>query len=248
MGGEGGGGNEKEGGEGEGRWGRRERPTNSLSHTQTHALTHKPLSLIFKEIVEAVAALHRLNVAHRDIKPENILFPCPLPLAHTHSPSSPSSRVKLCDFAFAQFDGQLREECGTPEYQAPETMLTSARGAQPRPFVMRGPSAARIAQRQQCYTKLCDMWSLGAVLYLILSGTLPFSGSSSAEAKLTQQYEFDPEAWGVLSRSARQCVCVLLCGPPRLRATAERLLTHPWITQEDGDLSTAPLPYEERRK
>lgn len=205
----------------------------------------KMASCVFRGVVDAVAALHRLNIAHRDIKPENILFS----LAHTSTapPSSEDStahaldsqiKVKLCDFAFAQFDGQLREECGTPEYQAPETMLVTASPIR----AFRGPACGRLAQRQQCYTKSCDMWSLGAVLYLMVSGTLPFAGNCSMEQKLTQQYEFQPHPWASLSKGAKQCVSLLLCGPPRLRLTAEKLLQHPWITQEDNDLTTHPLP------
>lgn len=183
--------------------------------------TEQRASTIFGEVVRCVAQLHRLNVAHRDIKPENILFPA----------ACKPGTAKLCDFAFAHFDKgyNLRDECGTPEFQAPETQL------QGRSPVRRGGAGG-------CYTKSCDMWSLGAVLFLILSGTLPFEGNSTVEKKLYQQYEFKAAVWDRLSASARQCVCVLLCGPPRNRCTAERLLAHPWVTQEDKDLTTHPLP------
>lgn len=100
--------------------------------------------------------LHSLNIAHRDIKPENVLLSGPVPV------QGEIPAAKLTDLAFADFDRyNLRTECGTPEYQAPETQ-----------------SAGRMVgcRRGGCYTRACDMWSLGASLYLILSGTFPFEG------------------------------------------------------------------------
>ncbi len=106
---------------------------------------------IFRQILSAVCYLHRRGIAHLDIKPENILMT---------KMGKRKKRLKLIDFGLAVDMGTrpyvaLERMCGTMELMAPEVLKTS---------------------HASC---LSDMWSLGVVLYMLLSGGVsPFWAGS----------------------------------------------------------------------
>lgn len=103
------------------------------------------------QIADALEYAHQRKVVHRDVKPANMLI---------HA----DGRVMLSDFGLAKIVSQTttlnaprnRPDAGTPEYMAPEQVV--------------GSSDAR-----------SDIYSLGVVLYLLLTGRLPFTGSNSQE-------------------------------------------------------------------
>ena len=86
---------------------------------------------------------------HRDLKPENILF------ASEHN----SESIKITDFGLAKLAGDdgLRTYCGTPQYFAPEVL-------------QRRNTVAGVGR----YGKAADMWSIGVIVYILLSGIPPF--------------------------------------------------------------------------
>ena len=104
---------------------------------------------------------------HRDVKPENILFI-----------STDSSDMKLIDFGYAglwQPDRELTGLCGTPDYVAPEVLTWYDDDDNGTP-----------------YGKGSDLWSLGVLLYVILSGCSPFSADE--EELLLKQASGRPPA------------------------------------------------------
>ena len=138
---------------------------------------------ILREACEAVGEAHERGLVHRDLKPDNLF------LATT---GDGARRVKVLDFGiskkvYREDEPRLTAESsflGTPLYMAPEQMR-SARNADPR----------------------SDVWSLGAVLYELLTGRTPFSGATLVEtcARVTTESPVPP-------RSLRPEV------PPRLEA------------------------------
>lgn len=105
------------------------------------------------QVSDALQAAHQAGVIHRDIKPENIML-------------RPDNYVKVLDFGIAKLTGPAHEIgshtipgtlIGTPQYMSPE----QARGAE--------------------VDFRTDVWSLGVVLYEMLSSRLPFSGSNRTE-------------------------------------------------------------------
>ncbi|MFB6479016.1 serine/threonine-protein kinase [Streptomyces virginiae] len=102
------------------------------------------------QICEGLAAAHRAGVVHRDIKPANIML---------HGPAE--ADVTICDFGIAR----LAEETGTG--------LTATGAAIGTPTYM-SPEQARGDRRIDGRS---DLYSLGCMLYELLSGRPPFTGS-----------------------------------------------------------------------
>lgn len=104
-------------------------------------LTEKEAASILRVIVNAVDYLHRNGVVHRDLKPSNILY-----ADNTDRPES----LRIIDFGFAKqlrdANGLLMTPCYTAHYAAPEVL------------------------KRQGYDAACDIWSLGVLLYIMLSG------------------------------------------------------------------------------
>ena len=83
--------------------------------------------------------LHSKNVVYRDLKPENLII-------------NSDGYLKLTDFGFAKIaEGRTYTLCGTPEYLAPEILLSKGHG------------------------KPADWWTLGVLLYEMIAGIDPFS-------------------------------------------------------------------------
>lgn len=103
---------------------------------------------LIADVADALTLTHAMDIVHRDIKPNNIML-------------TPERTVKLLDFGIARRMGQAMETItktgmivGTPEYMSPEQFGTH-----------------RVDERS-------DIYSLGVVLYELLTGQTPFSGSS----------------------------------------------------------------------
>ena len=119
-------------------------------------------------------------------------------------------QVKVIDFGTAQvFDPtkQLKEQIGTPYYIAPEVL-------------------------KKRYSKECDVWSLGVITYIILSGIPPFNGVTDAEimgAIKKGKFNFANKVWNSVSSEAKEFITSLLTMDTAKRPTAEQCLQHPWI-------------------
>ena len=130
------------------------------------------------QIADALDYAHKRNVVHRDVKPANMLL---------HA----DGRLMLSDFGLAKIisaDGRPpsprgHPDAGTPEYMAPEQI--------------EGRTDAR-----------SDIYALGVVLYLLLTGYLPFTGSTSAAVMEGHLYRLpeDPRSLNPAITPAMQAV------------------------------------------
>ncbi|WVZ73205.1 hypothetical protein U9M48_021546 [Paspalum notatum var. saurae] len=124
--------------------------------------------------------------------------------------------LRLGDFGSAGWFGDGRPMTGlvgTPYYVAPEV----------------------VAGRE--YTEKVDVWSAGVVLYLMLSGTVPFYGATAAEtfeAVLRGNLRFPPRAFSAVSPGAKDLLRRMLCRDPSRRFSADQVLRHPWIVSRGG--------------
>jgi len=169
---------------------------------------------LFSQILLSMEYLHNMNIVHRDVKPENILYVSP-----------GSNDIKLIDFGYAGIwakDKPLTGLCGTPDYVAPEVLTWYDDDDAGTP-----------------YGKGSDMWSMGVLLYVILSGCSPFNAEEEeallklvAEAK----YEFYEKEWANISAEAKDLIERLLKVDPSLRYTMEETLQHPWLVAVAGEM------------
>ena len=146
------------------------------------AATSRDAATLIAEVADAIAHAHEHGVIHRDLKPSNILLQprngqlsataAALPLADYRPVVSDFGTARLADASGITYQGQL---LGTPAYMAPEQ--TS------------GDSSS--------ITPAADIYSLGTILYELLTGRPPFI-AASAEATLQLVRESDPLAPHIL--------------------------------------------------
>ena len=95
------------------------------------------------------------------------------------------------------------------------------------------------------YTEKCDLWSIGVILYIMLSGKPPFAGKNDDEilAKVQQgYYQFPSKEWSKRSEECKNLISKLMERDTNKRLTATEALDHPWIhrkvkTDFDTDLA-----------
>lgn len=172
---------------------------------------------VMRRLFNAIYYLHEIkNVVHRDLKPENILLVS----------RENDIDVKLTDFGLAKLvtDDGLKTFCGTPQYFAPEVLRRRH----------------TVAGRGR-YGKQADMWSLGVILYILLSGMPPFDVSSGLDSVADAKISFPQDKWWGISEEAKDLVRKLLMADPKKRISVKDACKHKWIMTEDGDTHAYPL-------
>ncbi|CAH1964952.1 unnamed protein product [Acanthoscelides obtectus] len=169
-------------------------------------MTENNVKFLFHQIVLAVEYLHKQGITHRDLKPENVLL----------ATEETETLVKVSDFGLSKITEEediMNTVCGTYYYMAPEV----------------------IGVRNPQYNKQVDVWSLGVILYYLLSGSLPFKSSDKKELNrliVSGQYQMFDTCWQGVSRAARDLVQRMLTVKPQSRITIAEILKHPWIDKD----------------
>ena len=125
--------------------------------------------------------------------------------------------VKLADFGLAIESREANDcqtFCGTPNYMAPEIFWKTH----------------LLNEAKAGYGRQADMWSLGVVIYVTLSGEPPFDDREPLpEQILGGKYAFDGDPWLRLHVQAQHLVSGLMCLRQELRLSARQMCEHPWI-------------------
>ncbi len=162
---------------------------------------------VMHKILDAVKYLHSNNIIHRDLKPENILLVS----------DSSDIDIKITDFGLAKRTNRdgLKTFCGTPQYFAPEVL-------------QRKDSVTG----QGRYGVEADMWSLGVILYILLSGSFPFEEDNLFDQIQNATYSTSGPEWSTISDTAKHLVRSLMCLRIKQRITVTEALNHPWMKGE----------------
>jgi len=171
-------------------------------------LPERDCVVLMRSLVSAISYLHSLEICHRDIKPENVMFAKGLGV----------NGVKLIDFGVSFLEKQAkvmnRMTVGSPLYLPPEAVCGEP------------------------YTYAADIWSLGVVAYIVLTGSLPYNLNDSdnlLDLVLEIGPNFDIPEFVSLSNHAQDFVMLCLRNEKQRRPTAAQLLEHSWLQQFKKD-------------
>lgn len=168
-------------------------------------LLSEPLAQFYAaQIALALEYLHHCSVIHRDLKPENIFL-------------SESGYIKLGDFGFCKLiKNRTWTLCGTPEYLAPEIILSKG------------------------YSFPVDWWSFGIFIYEMIAGHPPFYSSQtiSLYEKILEARFKTPDC---MTPNCKSLVKNLLVVDPMkrygsLKAGVYDIKHHPWFSETDWNL------------
>ena len=170
---------------------------------------------VLKQLIGAVACLHANQICHRDLKPENIL------VVRAPGADSDDVNLKIADFGLAAdlvgTDGRMTEGYGSPEYAAPEI---GAGG----------------------YGIEVDVWSLGVIVFMMLTGVLPYEDEDpgalrrkvknlSVEAVFRQT----DDLWEVVSAEGKSFTKLLLAKNVADRASCSALLESSFLEPNEAE-------------
>ena len=163
--------------------------------------TEKDAAEIFQKVISAIEYCHNQGICHRDLKPENILY-------LNDDENEVNNPLKIINFVFSKYFKihKLTSRVDSIHYAAPEVL-------------------------GQSYNEKCDIWSAGVLLYLLLSGNLPFIGGEENEifAKIKSlKYNFDNKLWENISDEAKDLIKHMLISENE-RYSAKEVLAHPWF-------------------
>uniref|UniRef100_A0A8C4R696 MAPK interacting serine/threonine kinase 1 n=1 Tax=Eptatretus burgeri TaxID=7764 RepID=A0A8C4R696_EPTBU len=189
-------------------------------------LSEREASEVVQDIASALHFLHSKGIAHRDLKPENVLC--------EHSNHVSVKRLFLI-FPDCNFKPTVELSCppgtfycGSAEFMAPEVVEA-------------------FSEEASIYDKRCDLWSLGVLLYIMLSGSPPFVGNCGLDCGWDRgepclacqtmlfgsiqagRYSFPDKDWAHVSVDAKDLISHLLQPDAKARLSAKQVLQHPWV-------------------
>ena len=162
----------------------------------------------FHQLIMGVLYCHNQGIAHRDLKPENLLL-------------NEKGVLKISDFGFANIqswgreggDNLLQTICGTPNYVAPEVLAKRGYNGVP-----------------------ADIWSCGIILYVMVTGTLPFDDDDDPGALFDTIQNGNYRVPDHVTPEANNLLERLLTKDPMKRITLDNVVEHKWF-RKDFDMS-----------
>jgi len=176
----------------------------SRMKTHKHGYGEALAATFVEKMLSATLYCHHHGVVHRDIKLDNMIF----------GDDREEAELKLIDFGFAKAVTPGKEvmwdQLGTPSYMAPELWT----------------------ERETPYDSSVDMWAIGVVTYMLLSGQRPFHDPDKREKARMIKHDplrFPDRYWSHISQEARDFCTALMKKAPKDRLSASEAVKHPWI-------------------
>ncbi|XP_048593544.1 CBL-interacting serine/threonine-protein kinase 17-like [Brassica napus] len=156
---------------------------------------------MFQQLIDGISYCHNKGIFHRDLKLENVLLDA-------------NGHIKITDFGLSAVsqhfreDGLLHTTCGSPNYVAPEVLAN------------KGYDGAA-----------SDIWSCGVILYVILTGCLPFDDTNLA-VLCRKIFKGDPPIPRWLSSGAKTMIKRMLDPNPVTRITVTGINGNDWFRHD----------------
>jgi len=166
---------------------------------------------IVVQVASALRYAHSRNIAHRDLKPENVCF--------CKKETDAQGQVKVIDWGLSglfEGDDMLQTAVGSLSYTAPEVL-----------------------RRSIAYDTSCDLWSLGVLIYVMLSGKPPFWGNQQVIVQriLHAKYPMTGHPWDLISSEAKSIIKGLLVVDPSERMGITDVMDHSWLRDRHTNVS-----------
>mmetsp|Transcript_22174 Transcript_22174/g.30948 ORF Transcript_22174/g.30948 Transcript_22174/m.30948 type:complete len:611 (-) Transcript_22174:47-1879(-) len=167
-----------------------------------HNFSDNDAADVIRTVAGVLDYLHSMGIIHRDLKPQNLVY----------RSDARGAQLVVTDFGLSKFlkggATHTKTACGTPLYLAPEVIMGNG------------------------YGKECDLWSLGVMTYVLLTGYYPFYSSDRRRlySKITRCAYKWPDNGNFIDERAKDLVSKLLIVDHKKRMTAADVLKHPWIT------------------
>jgi len=168
-----------------------------------HGYGEAAAATIVEKILSSIIYCHHHGIVHRDIKLDNLIY----------ENEAEEAELKLIDFGFACEIASGREamwdQLGTPSYMAPELWSSHPE-----------------------YDSSVDMWAIGVVTYMLLSGKRPFHDDNKREKARMIKHDalrFPDHEWKGVSKEAKDFCCQMMQKQPKDRLSATAAKDHPWI-------------------
>jgi len=168
---------------------------------------------VMQHTLSAVAYCHSRGVIHKDLKPENVM------MSSSKGACVEDVHVVVVDFGLAQmFEGDMArgtEIAGTPPFMAPEVWAGN-------------------------FSKSCDVWSCGVMLFFMLSGTYPFMAQRLQDFPAAVQKDPNWQLIGGASGEANMITFQMLQKTEAERPSAQELLKDRWFVKHHlGQVSSS---------
>ncbi|CAD8082659.1 unnamed protein product [Paramecium primaurelia] len=168
---------------------------------------------LMQNLLSSLNYLHQKQIIHRDIKPENLIL----------KQKDCLTDLVIADFGLSDIYNEqgiyLFQRCGTVGYVAPEVL------------------------RDQFYDYKVDMFSVGVILFILLTGEMPFQDNSDTDDLLKQnaycQIDFNKLNNKSISPAAQDFVRLLLDENVNIRPSAQQALQHDWFINPKTNIAVS---------
>ncbi|DBA70674.1 TPA: hypothetical protein ACH3X2_012052 [Trebouxia sp. C0005] len=194
-----------------------------LNGAHDKKLPEPMVAYYFQQLINAVIFMHNNGFCHRDLKAENCVL------------DSSTQCVKVIDFGLSKhLESAMTLGVGTPDYMAPELLLEGHLDVKSHQ-----PAQSGQCRRPRYNPRAVDVWALGVMLYLLVTGMYPFEDPSSpGNVTATLRNIMHGKMQSIPAFVSPACAEVIkkaLSRHPKMRITLDELASNAWVRSKAAE-------------